>query len=166
MDEQKYYFDNVNPDIFSTVWYGFFLYEENDIQIPISENYYQQSNRELDDLLSEICEINFYVTLNNNYIYLSIDSDTKYYYYYFEKNLKDIILKIEEKFNIHIQNGEFNAIEYRPNGNQYIYTISRSNDENKRIILKKKILNWGVLELKKKRKAFDVDNIGFDKMKI
>ena len=142
----KYYFDNTNINQnFSTVWHGFLEYEGN--SITLSDDYWQKSNRILDDLLTEICEIHFYVNLIDNRIYLSVDTDVKYYTHDFEKHIKDMILRIEHTFSIHIFVGEFNAIEYKPDSNQYKYTISRHAD--KKIILKKKILNWAVYNKKK-----------------
>ena len=142
----RYYFDNTHiNERFCTVWYGFLQYEGN--PITLSGNYYQKSNRILDDLLTEICDIHFYINLVDNRIYISVDNDVKYYTYDFEKHIKDMILRIEHTFSIHIFVGEFNAIEYKPDSNQYKYTISRHVD--KKVILKKKILNWSVYNKKK-----------------
>lgn len=149
--EQKYYFDNTNIDTnYSTIWYGFLIYNslKNNIpdSIPISENYYQKSNRILDDLLSELCNINFYVNIINNHIYISICQDSKYYYYQFEKDIKIVIKEIEAKFGLTIESGEFNANECKYNGNQYKYTITKNKDKN--VILKRRILNWTNYDIK------------------
>lgn len=142
----KYYFDNTDlNERYCTVWYGFLEYEGN--QINISENFHKTSNRDLEDLLTQICDINFYINLIDNRIYISVDNDVKYYTYDFEKHIKNMILMIEDKFSIYIYLGEFNAIEYKPDSNQYKYTISRQID--KKIILKKKILNWSAYNKKK-----------------
>ena len=147
--KKKYYFDNTNlEEFYSTIWYGYLTYIEIDIIIP----YY-----ELNDLLTEICDINFYINFDDNKIYISVDSDTKYYFYQFEKDIKNIILKIEEKFNINIDKGEFNAVELKFNSNQYKYTISRECSSTRKIILKKKILNWATYN--KKKNTSDIDNL-------
>jgi hypothetical protein len=151
--EQKYYFDNTDIDTnYSTIWYGFLIYNSNNPSrnnIPISENYHQKSNRILDDLLCELCDNNFYVNIINNYIHISVCQDSKYYYHQFEKDIKIAIKEIESKFNVIIESGEFNANECKYNGNQYKYTISKGIDNN--IILKKRILNWTTHDTKKKR---------------
>jgi hypothetical protein len=165
----KYYFETINPDYYATVWYGFFEYDENNERIPISDDYYQKSNRDLDDLLVNVCDIHYYVNLLDNYIYLSIDNDSKYYYYQFEKNIKNTILSIEEKFKINIKNGEFNAIEYRPNGNQYKYTISREYDStlsHNKVKLKKKILNWDSFKNKKNKSSISNISDGIKNLKM
>jgi hypothetical protein len=148
--EQRYYFDNTKIDTnYATIWYGFFIYNTTKNNIPISENYYQKSNRILDDLLREICDINFCINIINNYIYISVCQDSKYYYYQFEKDIKNVVKEIENKFSVIIESGEFNGVEYKYNGNQYKYTITKNKDKN--IILKKKILNWEKYENKKKK---------------
>ena len=155
--EQKYYFDNTNIDTnYSTIWYGFLIYDNSKNNISITENYYQKSNQILDDLLCEICNINFYVNIINNYIHISVCQDFKYYYYQFEKDIKNVIREIENKFIVIIESGEFNAIECKYNSNQYKYTISKNKDKN--IILKKKILNWENYE-NKKRKINKIDEL-------
>jgi len=149
--EQKYYFDNTNIDTnYSTIWYGFLIYDISKNNIPISENYYQKSNRILDDLLCELCDMNFCVNIINNHIYISICQDSKYYYYQFEKDIKIVIKEIETKFDVTIESGEFNATECKYNGNQYKYTITKNKDKN--IILKRRILNWTTYDIKIKKK--------------
>jgi len=155
--EQRYYFNNTNIDNnYATIWYGSLIYDQTKNIIPISENYYQKSNIILDDLLSEICNMNFYVNIINNYIYISVCQDFKYYYYQFEKDIKNVIKEIENKFDVIIESGEFNAVECKYNGNQYKYTISKNNDKS--ISLKKKILNWENYE-SKKRKVSKIDEL-------
>lgn len=138
----KYYFENthLNTD-YPTLWHGFLSY--NGEKINISENYYQKSNRELDDLLAEICDINFYTTLIDNNIYISVCRDTKFYYYNFEKTIKKAAKRIEKKFNISIIYSEFFATEVKHLGNQYKYFLVK--DDNK-MILKKKTLNWDTFD--------------------
>jgi len=148
--EQKYYFDNTNIDTnYSTIWYGFLIYDNSKNNILISENYHQKSNRILDDLLCELCNMNFYVNIINNYIHISVCQDSKYYYYEFEKDIKVAIKEIEDKFNVIIESGEFSANECKYNGNQYKYTITKNKDKN--VILKKRILNWTTYDTKKKK---------------
>jgi len=145
---KKYYFDNTDLDKrYSTIWYGELLYKGD--KISISVNYFQESNRDLDDLFIENLNINFYVTLIDNIIHISCCSDSSFYYYDFEKKIKKTITDIEKYFNIDIYSGNFNANELKYNPNQYKYIISK-NKENK-IILRKKILNWDLYDSKKKK---------------
>lgn len=146
---KKYYFEDTTLNIkYPTLWNGYLLY--NGENINISENYYQRSNRDLDDLLTDICDINFYVTLIDNNIYLSVCGDSSFYYYNFEKTIKKAIKKIEKKFNINIIESEFFATELKPMGNQYKYNTTKNYDidGNDKIILKKKTLNWITYENK------------------
>lgn len=150
---KRYYFDNtkINNE-YSTIWYGEFLYNGN--KIPISINYFQESNKDLDDILVDNLEANFYIKLIDNYIYLSLCSDSKFYYYDFEKKIKKTITKIEDKFSIDIYSGNFDAEEFKPEGNKYKYFISKNKDN--KIILRKKILNWLIYESKKKKLTDDL----------
>ena len=144
---KKYYYENTFLETkYFTLWNGYFKYNGN--KIKVSENYYQESNRELDDLFVEICDINFYISLIDEYIYISVDSDSYFYSTNFEKTIKKALKEIEIKFNIIIECGEFYATEVKHMGNQYKYTISKSNNK---IILKKKILNWDTYNKKMKK---------------
>lgn len=144
---KKYYYENTILETkYFTLWNGYFKYEGN--RINISENYFQESNRDLDDLLTEICNVNFYISLINEYIYISLDSDSYLYCINFEKTIKIALKEIEIKFNIIINCGEFYGTEVKHMGNQYKYTISKDED---RIILKKKILNWDTYNKKDKK---------------
>ena len=157
---KKYYYENTFlEEQFPTLWDGYLFYEG--INIPVSTNYFQESNRDLDDLLAEVCDVNFYVTLVDNYIYLSVCSDFRYYAAKFEKDIRKMIKALESKFNIVISNGEFYANELKHHGNQYKYSIS----QNDKIILKKRILNFDSVDnklienIKKRILNFDsVDN--------
>ena len=145
---KKYYFENTDLDkIYSTLWNGELFY--NGDKIPISINYFQESNRELDEILAENLNVNFYVTLADNNIYISCCSDFKFYYYDFEKNIKRTIFNIENKFKIYIYLGNFNATELKHEGNQYKYAISKNKED--KLILKKRVLNWDTYESKKKK---------------
>jgi len=150
-NKTKYYFESYNLQTrYFTIWHGFLKYDG--IQIPInrehilSENNKLLYNIDLSDIFSEICELNFYISLIDNYIYISHDNDELYYYYQFEKSIKNAIKKTELAFNIVITNGEFYGNEIKHNGNQYKYTIIKKDDK---IILKKKILNWDTNNSKK-----------------
>jgi hypothetical protein len=145
---KKYYFDNTNLDTnYSTLWDGELLYNGN--EIIKSNNYFQESNRELDDLLANYLGVNFYVTLLDKSIYISCCSDFKFYFYDFEKNIKNTILEIENLFKINIYNGNFNANELKHGGNQFKYNLSKNKDN--KLVLKKKVLNWFIYESKKKK---------------
>lgn len=126
----KYYFDNTNIlNNYSTIWYGY-LYSK------IDEPYLNESSIwQLNDILVEICDINFYIYLINNYIHLSICMDSKYYVSNFEKDIRKAIKALKKKLNINIEKGEFFANECKPMGFQYKYTIS--TDSTNKISLKK-----------------------------
>ena len=142
----KYYFEDTTLNTkYPTLWNGYLLY--NGQNISVSENYWQRSNRDLDNLLTEICEINFYVSIIDNRIHISVCGDSFFYYYNFEKTIKKVIKKIEKKFNINITESEFFATELKHMGNQYKYNTSR-DEKNEKIILKKKTLNWTTYENK------------------
>jgi hypothetical protein len=144
---KRYYFDKTDLDSkYSTLWNGFLEYDSNNIELT-QDREEKNTNKELDDILSEICNINFYIYLLDSKIYISLCQDQKYYYYDFEKDIKKVISEIEIKFKVKINYGEFNATEIKHYGNQYKYTITK--DKNSKIILKKKVLNW---EIKKKTK--------------
>lgn len=151
---KKYYYEGTFMEHkFPTLWNGFLTY--NGMPIPISLDHYQDSNRELDDLLCEICDINFYVSLIDNHIHMSICSDSNYYATDFEKNTKKMIREIEKKFNVTVIDGEFYANEIKHNGNQYKYNILK--DDKEKIILKKKTLNFNIdNELIKKIKKLNI----------
>jgi hypothetical protein len=150
---KRYYFDSHNLDSkYATLWNGYLEYNKNDMKINIE--YISQLN----DLITDICDVNFYVNDIDNKIYISLCQDSHYYYHQFEKDIKKLIIEIENKFSINIFYGEFNATEVKHQGNQYKYTITK--DENLKIILKKKTLNWDNYESKNKKiKKIDKDNI-------
>jgi len=143
---KKYYYENTPLETkYATLWDGYLTYEGN---IPISSNYWQNSNKELDDILADICDVNFYVSIIDNNIYLSVSSDFRFYITNFEKTIKKAIKEINDKFNVKIGEGHFNALEIKHSGNQYRYIIrvdEKDKDKDK-YILKKKTLNWGVLD--------------------
>ena len=152
----KYYFENsIVETKFPTLWHGYFLYknnmnDENNInnKTKLLLNTSILSNiSEIDNILVEICNINFYISILDNYIHLSLCRDENYYCHDFEKHIKIIIKSIEDKLNIFIYEGSFDANEVKHNGNQYRYSISKVEDS---IILKKKTLNWDLYENKKK----------------
>ena len=137
----KYYFEKtILEKKYATLWDGYLTYEGN---IPISHDY---SNKELDDILTEICDVNFYVSIMDNNIYLSVCSDFHFYITNFEKTIKKAIKNINDKFKVKIKEGHFNALEVKHSGNQYRYIIRIDDSDNNKYILKKKVLNWSVLD--------------------
>lgn len=134
----KYYFDNMDLNKYPTLWDGFLEY-----------NVYSEllNERLVSDIITEICDINFYINIHDDKIYMSICRDSDYYYYQFEQHIKHVITALENAFFINIENGQFNATEVKHQGNQYRYTISKNLDLS--IVLKKKILNWEKYESKK-----------------
>lgn len=146
---KRYYYDGYNLDNnYATLWNGFLEYNSNIIELT-QDRVEKNTNRELDNLLTDICDINFYIYILDSKIYISLCQDAKYYYYAFEKDIKKVISEIEDKFKVKIDYGEFNATELKHHGNQYKYTITK--DETSKIILKKKILNWDNYESKIKK---------------
>jgi hypothetical protein len=126
----KYYFDNTDIlNHYPTIWHGY-LYTK------IDEPYLNENSIwPLNDILVEICDVNFYIYLINNYIYLSICTDSRYYAANFEKHIRKAIKALEKKLNINIEKGEFFANECKPMGIQYKYTILKDSDD--KISLKK-----------------------------
>lgn len=152
--QYRYYFDNsIVQSKYKTIWYGYLFYIGDKIPITINHDNKFYSNHELEDILIEICNINFYISLIDNYIYISHDMDEEYYLDQFEKHIKKVIYSIEQKCNINITNGEFNANEMKPYGNICKYTILKKENN---IILKKKILNSNK----------DINDLKIDNLKI
>jgi hypothetical protein len=150
---KRYYFDDTHVNTkYATLWNGFLTYAPDSKYIELSEGYYCNSNRELDDIVAEITDINFYTYLADDKIYFSLCQDSLYYVHDFEKHIKKLINKLEEHFSIKIASGEFNAVEVNHFSNQYKYTITKKDDN---FSLKKKVLNWTKYEEKKKQKKND-----------
>jgi len=143
-NNNNYYYSNTKLETtYPTLWNGYIHFNQKDNEIvPIVL-------QDVDSILVDICNINFYIKIDILHIYLSIDQDERYYYHQFEKNIKKIINKFEDMFNINIINGIFNATELRHQGNQYRYRISKK--DNNKLILSKKVLNWDVIDKKRKR---------------
>ncbi len=136
MINEKYYFVNTNVNIkYPTLWDGYLNYTKNSSDVVI--NYL-----DIDNILVDICEINFYIHLQPETIYISLDRDENYYFHQFEKHIKPVIKKMEEIMNITIQYGEFNASEIKHDPNLFKYIITRKTDK---IILQKQSLNWSIL---------------------
>jgi hypothetical protein len=138
---KKYYFDVPYTRKYDTIWYGYLEFDSigDDFNVSL-----------LNDILVEIADINFYINIENNKIYLSIDNDGNYYdNNKFENNIRNIITQISKIYFINFLNGEFTGIEYKPDGNQYKYKISNNIGDNK-IDIKKRVLNWDIIKLKPK----------------
>ena len=141
-----YYFTNTKLETsYPTLWNGYIYFKKND-NTPIRLE-------DVDNILCDICEINFYIKIDFLHIYISMDQDEKYYHYQFEKHIKKIINKFEEMFNINVINGIFNATEFKHQGNQYRYRISKKI--NNKIMLSKKVLNWEVIDKKNVKAELD-----------
>jgi hypothetical protein len=155
----RYYFDNTQLSTkFATIWYGFFSF--NGIISVSSELSSISPISILGDLLTSICDINFYVNIDSNNIYISLCSDSHYYASQFEKDISNIVREINSKLKIKIESGEFKAFEQKHNGNQYKYTITFS--KTGKINLKKKVLNWDVVEKKKKTDVSEINTLSND----
>ena len=155
MINEKYYFleksvTGIDINItYPTLWHGYLTYVKNDITDKSPINLL-----DIDNILIDICDNNFYLNNDSENIYISLDRDSKYYVEQFEKQIKKVIKQIEEMLYVTVTYGEFNATEIKHNGSQYKYTLTRNKTDNK-IILKKIILNWDVLDGSKKLKRHD-----------
>jgi len=139
---KKYYFDELQNNKFDTIWYGFIEFDILNNNI-LNDNI-KMSN--ITDIIVDISNVNFYIFIEENRLYLSLDND-RYYYTYtcFEKTIREIIYKLIEYLSgdtinkIEFINGEFTGVEYKPNGCQYKYKLTKIDNK---ISLKKRILNW------------------------
>ena len=138
MIDTKYYYENPKYEkLFKrhiTLWNGHL--QGNNEKWLKKEDY-----SKFNDIIVDTCECNFYIHLDENNLYLSVDADTEYYHYDFEKGIFKLIKRLEKEFDIFIDGGEFFAIECKHSGSQFKYTIYRDNKENNKIKLKKKVLN-------------------------
>ena len=149
MNESHYYTSSLDPNKYKTIWTGYIKYQNNFID-SINQTNEQMINNlriEIDEIIQELTDINFYIDIQNNIIYLSVDDDEAFYYHQFEKSIKKIVRKIEEKYNNIFIESEFFATEYKHRGNQYKYNlIKESSGEKEKLILKKVSLNWSLFE--------------------
>ena len=135
----KYYFDNTNLlNKYPTLWRGHFKYNIDSTYIDINKL------NILKDIINEITKINFYINIEENYIYISLCQDSLYYHHEFDKDIIKIINEIENYFNINIEEGEFHAIEVKHYASQYKYIISKNI--NNKITINKKIFNFDLIK--------------------
>jgi len=111
-------------------------------KLTLTGTYTGNNLNELINSLSAVTGLNFYRHHDEDHVYLSLDADENYYFSSFEKHIFKIIKQLEKKFTIFIENAEFYAFECKHFGNQYKYNITRNKENNNKIILKKKVLNW------------------------
>ena len=148
---KRYYYDMTDKEIeYATLWDGYLKYIGT---ISFIERYGGNINLELNDIFTDICDINFYIFLDESTIYISLCQDSTYYCHQFEKDIKKVILQIQDKFNVNVDSGEFNANEIKHHGSQIKYTITKNKSSN--VILKKKILNWETYDSKSKKNKMD-----------
>lgn len=139
---KKYYFDIPYIRKYETIWYGYLEFDNiKDYDISL-----------LYDNFTELFDINFYINIEDNKMYLSIDNDWNFYGYdRFENDIRNIITHIEKHLSkneiINFLSGEFTAIEYKPDGNQYKYKLTNNLDQ-KKIDIKKRVLNWSIIKPK------------------
>ena len=137
---KKYYFDLPYTRKYETIWYGYLEFDKiKDYDVSL-----------LNEVITEITNINFYINIENNKIYLSVDNDGNYYgSSRFENDIRNIITHIEKYLSkneiINFISGEFTAIEYKPDGNQYKYKLANNLDQ-KKIDIKKRVLNWTIIK--------------------
>lgn len=136
---KKYYYDDIDNHKFPTLWNGFLRY--SGISIPSYTDFSEQSDEPLSNVLEKLCKTNFYISLIDNYIYMSRGINNNFYYTSdFEKFIKSMIRETEKKFDVVITDGEFYAKEVKHNGTEYKYNILK--DDKDKIILKRKTLNF------------------------
>lgn len=145
---KKYYFDLPYTKKYETIWYGYLEFDKIK-DYDISDNISL-----LNEVITEITNISFYINIEDNKIYLSVDNDGNYYSSNrFENDIRNIITHIEQYLSkngiVNFINGEFTAIEYKPDGNQYKYKLTNNLTEHK-IDIKKRVLNWDIIKLKPK----------------
>ena len=139
---KKYYFDLPYTRKYETIWYGYLDFDKiKDYDISL-----------LNEVITEITNISFYINIETNKIYLSVDNDGNYYdSSRFENDIRNIITHIEKHLSkneiINFISGEFTAIEYKPDGNQYKYKLTNNLDQ-KKIDIKKRVLNWTIIKPK------------------
>ena len=139
---KKYYFDIPYIRKYETIWYGYLEFDNiKDYDISL-----------LNEVITEITNISFYINIENNKMYLSVDNDGNYYdSSRFENDIRNIITHIEKYLSknevINFISGEFTAIEYKPDGNQYKYKLTNNLTEHK-IDIKKRVLNWNIMKHK------------------
>ena len=142
---KKYYFDIPYTRKYETIWYGYLEFDKK-IEIFINDISLFYDN------FTELFDINFYINIEDNKMYLSIDNDWNFYGYdRFENDIRNIITHIEKHLSkneiINFISGEFTAIEYKPDGNQYKYKLINNLDQ-KKIDIKKRVLNWTIIKPK------------------
>jgi len=139
MIDQKYYYEDPKYEAvfkkYPTLWNGY-------LQGNKEKWFKKEDYSKVSDEITEICDINFYRHHDEDHLYLSLDADENYYFSSFEKHIFKIIKQLEKKFTIFIETAEFYAFECKHFGNQYKYNITRNKENNNKIILKKKVLNW------------------------
>jgi len=139
---KKYYFDLPYTKKYETIWYGYLEFDKmKDYDISL-----------LNEVITEITNISFYINIEDNKIYLSVDNDGNFYgSNRFENDIRNIITHIEQHLSkneiVNFISGEFSGIEYKPEGNQYKYKITNNLTEHK-IDIKKRVLNWNIIKPK------------------
>jgi hypothetical protein len=142
---KKYYFDLPYKKKYETIWYGYLEFDKK------IENFINDISL-LNEVITEITNISFYINIDDNKIYLSIDNDGNYYdSCIFENDIRNIITHIKQHLSknevVNFISGEFTAIEYKPDGSQYKYKLTNNLTE-KKIDIKKRVLNWSIIKPK------------------
>jgi len=141
-------------NMYPTLSNGFFRYEYFLISNIEPINYI-----DIDTILLDICNVNFYIKydIQKKEIYLSLDCDEIYYIYQFERQFKTIVNKLNTHFNINIIYGEFYANEIKCGTFQYVYIITKNN--NNKLTIKKKNLNSLLENTKSGREQDEEDDV-------
>lgn len=143
---KKYYFDLPYTKKYETIWYGYLEFDK------IKDCNISDDISLLNEVITEITNISFYINIEDNKIFLSVDNDWNYYGYdRFENDIRNIITHIEKHLSknevVNFISGDFTAIEYKPDGNQYKYKLANNLDQ-KKIDIKKRVLNWSIIKPK------------------
>ena len=96
--------------------------------------------KDIRDLFDTIFEVNFYIHVYEETIYLSLCMDSFLSCSVFEKLCKKALKKTEEECNIYLIQGRVFAYEVKHHGNQCRYTISKK--DNGSFYVGKTVLNW------------------------
>jgi hypothetical protein len=142
---KKYYYDDkMRIDVlekYKTIWRGYFITSSEEKTFITKDHFL-----EINELCANKFDVGFYLTVDKNYLYMSICPDSEYYYHQFEKDILKIAKDIQKCCNVKICKGSFQAWECRPDANMFNYTIYI---EKEKLKLKKSEINIHKYEEKK-----------------
>ena len=91
---KRYYFDDTHVNTkYATLWNGFLTYAPDSKYIELSEGYYCNSNRELDDIVAEITDINLEENkYQHSTKFTATDIDLMLYFIYLDEKYKNLYI--------------------------------------------------------------------------